>query len=128
MNKSKAFLDPPDGNTQTEQAIPGPIDTGKSVTLKCTVLGGNPLAALSWDCAGITSNISTSTQAVLSVEFTVDKNYNGRICTCYATHPIKSYSSNSRHEITVYCKFTIFPFMRTYCYVVYFPFVFVFFI
>lgn len=113
FNKQKScFSDPPDDNPYTEQAIQGPIDTGKSVTLKCTAVGGNPLASLSWDCAGITSNISTNTKSILSVEFTVDKNYNSKLCTCHATHPIKSYSPISKHELIVYCEFTLLPYVQ----------------
>ncbi|CAG2201042.1 unnamed protein product [Mytilus edulis] len=93
---------PPDVYPTVRQATPGPIDTGTAVTLICSVPGGNPLATLTWDCQGITSNTSTETEAVLEIEFTVDKNYNGRICSCSATHPIVTYRPTSQISLVVY--------------------------
>ncbi|XP_052101392.1 muscle M-line assembly protein unc-89-like isoform X2 [Mytilus californianus] len=93
---------PPDEIPKIRQGIPGPIDTGTSVKLICSVTGGNPLVTLSWDCLGINSNASTEIKAVLEVEFTVDKNYNGRICSCSATHPVATYRPHTEHELVVY--------------------------
>ncbi|XP_063442134.1 hemicentin-1-like [Mytilus trossulus] len=93
---------PPDVNPTVRQATPGPIDTGTSVTLICSVPGGNPLATVTWDCHGISSNTSTETEAVLEIELTVDKNYNGRICSCSATHPIATYRPTSQISLVVY--------------------------
>ncbi|CAC5378606.1 unnamed protein product [Mytilus coruscus] len=93
---------PPDEMPKIRQDISGPIDTGTSVKLICSVTGGNPLGTLSWDCAGINSNTSTEIKAVSEVEFTVDKNYNGRICSCSATHPVATYRPHTEHELVVY--------------------------
>ncbi|CAC5416043.1 unnamed protein product [Mytilus coruscus] len=93
---------PPDVNPTVRQATAGPIDTETSVKLICSVPGGNPLAKLTWDCQGISSNTSTETVAVLEIEFTVDKNYNGRICSCSATHPIGTYRPTSQYSFVVY--------------------------
>ncbi|XP_063435967.1 basement membrane-specific heparan sulfate proteoglycan core protein-like [Mytilus trossulus] len=93
---------PPDEKPKVRQYISGPIDSGTSVKLICSIAGGNPLSTLSWDCPGINSNNSTVNTAVLEVEFTVDKNYNGRNCSCSATHPIATYRPKTRHELVVY--------------------------
>lgn len=102
-----AILVPPDERPKVRQYISGPIDTGTSVKLICSVTGGNPLGTLSWDCPGINSNNSTANTAVLEVEFTVDKNYNGRNCSCSATHPVATYRPKTSHELVVYCKFYV---------------------
>ncbi|CAG2199847.1 unnamed protein product [Mytilus edulis] len=93
---------PPNEKPKVRQFISGPIDSGTSVKLICSVTGGNPLGTLSWDCPGINSNNSTANTAVLEVEFTVDKNYNGRNCSCSATHPIATYRPKTSHELVVY--------------------------
>ncbi|XP_052061604.1 synaptogenesis protein syg-2-like isoform X2 [Mytilus californianus] len=93
---------PPEVTPTVRQATAGPIDTETSVKLICSVPGGSPLAKLTWDCQGITSNTSTETVAVLEIEFTVDKNYNGRICSCSATHPIGTYRPTSQYSLVVY--------------------------
>ncbi|VDI02991.1 Hypothetical predicted protein [Mytilus galloprovincialis] len=93
---------PPNEKPKVRQFISGPIDSGTSVKLICSVTGGNPLGTLSWDCSGISSNNSTANTAVLEVEFTVDKNYNGRNCSCSATHPIATYRPKTSHELVVY--------------------------
>ncbi|XP_071177815.1 synaptogenesis protein syg-2-like [Mytilus edulis] len=95
---------PPASNPTIHQATPGPVDSGSSVSLIYTLSGGNPLASLTWDCKGITQNSSSNTKTEYIVTFTVNKNFNGRVCTCSATHPIDSYRPNVQHKLAVYCK------------------------
>ncbi|CAC5419512.1 unnamed protein product [Mytilus coruscus] len=93
---------PPESHPTIQQAIPGPVDSGSSVSLIYSVSGGNPLASLTWDCKGITQNSSSSTKTEYIVTFTVNKNFNRRVCTCSAIHPIDSYRPNARHKLVVF--------------------------
>ncbi|CAC5367820.1 unnamed protein product [Mytilus coruscus] len=93
---------PPESHPTIQQAIPGPVDSGSSISLIYSLSGGNPLASLTWKCKGITQNSSSSTKTEYIVTFTVNKNFNGRVCTCSATHPIDSYRPNTRHQLVVF--------------------------
>ncbi|CAC5367821.1 unnamed protein product [Mytilus coruscus] len=93
---------PPEGHPTIQQTIPGPVDSGSFVSLIYSLSGGNPLASLTWDCKGITQNSSSSTKTEYIVTFTVNKNFNGRVCTCSAIHPIDSYRPNARHQLVVF--------------------------
>ncbi|XP_063447982.1 hemicentin-1-like [Mytilus trossulus] len=93
---------PPESNPTIHQATPGPVDSGSSVSLIYSLSGGNPLASLTWDCKGITQNSSSNTKTEYIVTFTVNKTFNGRVCTCFATHPIDSYRPNVQHQLAVY--------------------------
>ncbi|VDI63890.1 Hypothetical predicted protein, partial [Mytilus galloprovincialis] len=86
----------------TIQAPSDGIITGTSVTLTCTVSGGNPLVTLTWDCAGIKSNNTAGSTASYDVTFSVDKSSNNKVCTCSATHPIMSYRPSVQHRLVVY--------------------------
>ncbi|VDH97101.1 Hypothetical predicted protein [Mytilus galloprovincialis] len=86
----------------TIQVPSGGIITGTSVTLTCTVSGGNPLVTLTWDCAGIKSNNTAGSTASYDVTFSVDKSYNNKVCTCSATHPVSSYRPSVQHILVVY--------------------------
>ena len=97
--------DPPDENILVEQKPPGPVDTGSTVQLSCSVNGGNPLPSLSWDCGGNKTTLFNKTTSVFLVEFIVNKNQNGKLCKCSATHPISSYKPSAQLELVVYCKF-----------------------
>ncbi|XP_071180176.1 synaptogenesis protein syg-2-like [Mytilus edulis] len=93
---------PPESHPTIQQAIPGPVDSGSSVSLIYSLSGGNPLAFLTWDCNGITQNSSSSTKTEYIVTFTVNKNFDGRVCTCSATHLIDSYRPNAQHQLAVF--------------------------
>ncbi|XP_052074119.1 hemicentin-1-like [Mytilus californianus] len=93
---------PPDSQPTIQQIIPGPVDSGSSVSLNYSLSGGNPLASLSWDCKGTTHNSSSSTKTEYIVTFTVNKNFDGRVCTCSATHPIDSYRPIAQHQLIVF--------------------------
>ncbi|CAG2206023.1 unnamed protein product [Mytilus edulis] len=93
---------PPESNPTIQQATPGPVDSGSPVSLIYSLSGGNPLASLTWDCKGITQNSSSNTKTEYIVTFTVNKNFNERVCTCSATHPIDSYRPNVQHQLAVY--------------------------
>ncbi|VDI52385.1 neural cell adhesion molecule [Mytilus galloprovincialis] len=93
---------PPESHPTIQQAIPGPVDSGRSVSLIYSLSGGNPLAFLTWDCNGITQNLSSSTKTEYIVTFTVNKNFDGRVCTCSATHLIDSYRPNAQHQLAVF--------------------------
>ncbi|CAC5377909.1 HMCN [Mytilus coruscus] len=95
-------LYPPDHDPTIQQDIPGPVDSGSSVSLIYSVSGGNPLASLSWDCKGITHNSSSSTKTEYIVTFTVNKTFDGRVCTCSASHPIVSYRRLALHQLIVF--------------------------
>lgn len=99
-------LDPPESNPTIQQATPGPVDSGSPVSLIYSLSGGNPLASLTWDCKGITQNSSSNTKTEYIVTFTVNKNFNERVCTCSATHPIDSYRPNVQHQLAVYCEYS----------------------
>lgn len=67
--------------------------SGDSVNLTCIVIGGNPIANLSWNCSSNnleteTHNNSTLGASVLFLK--VDKKFNNRDCTCIATHPLQT--------------------------------------
>ena len=62
------------------------------------------MASLWWDCNGTIANVSTVSSSVISVEFTVDKTYNDRVCICSASHPIGSYQTTADLSLTVHCK------------------------
>ncbi|CAC5359257.1 unnamed protein product [Mytilus coruscus] len=93
---------PPDSQLTIQQIIPGPVDSGSSISLNYSLSGGNPLASLSWNCKGTTHNSSSSTKTEYIVTFKVNKNFDGRVCTCSATHPINSYRPIAQHRLIVF--------------------------
>ena len=82
----------------------GPVNTGNEVNLTCSVSGGNPLAALSWNCSGNVSEYTLGQTAVRSVVILVDKTDNNKICTCSASHPVTSYRPNAHVMLDIHCE------------------------
>ncbi|CAC5390639.1 unnamed protein product [Mytilus coruscus] len=92
----------PDTNPIIAQTPLGPIVTGNTVTLTCTVPGGNPLAKLSWNCAGTKENNTAGNTSSYSITMSVNKSYNNKICTCTADHIISAYEPTVQHKLVVY--------------------------
>ncbi|CAG2195897.1 unnamed protein product [Mytilus edulis] len=86
------------------QTPPGHIISGTNVILTCEILGGNPLAILSWNCTGVSRNNTSVNKASYSVEIVVNRTFNNIICACSATHYIPSFRPTVRHMLDVYFK------------------------
>ncbi|CAC5384803.1 unnamed protein product [Mytilus coruscus] len=84
------------------QNPPGAILTGNNVKLTCTVLGGNPLAILLWNCTGTEENNTAGNTASYSITMSVNKSYNNKICTCTAHHLISTYKPTVQQNLVVY--------------------------
>lgn len=70
------------------------------------MLGGNPLAKLSWNCISNdleTERHSNSTLAASVLFLKVDKKFNNQDCTCIATHPLETKTKSEK--LIVYCEF-----------------------
>lgn len=89
------------------QTPPGHIISGTNVILTCEILGGNPLAILSWNCTGVSRNNTSVNKASYSVEIVVNRTFNNIICACSATHHIPSFRPTVRHILDVYCKYAL---------------------
>ncbi|CAC5384802.1 unnamed protein product [Mytilus coruscus] len=94
--------DVPGTNPIILQNPPGGILTGKTVTLTCSVPGGNPLAILSWNCSGTKENNTVGNTASYSITMSVNKSYNNKICTCTANHLISTYKPTVQQNLVVY--------------------------
>lgn len=100
-------LDPPSENPYISSSSRSFVFTsGDSVNLTCIVIGGNPIANLSWNCSSNnleteTHNNSTLGASVLFLK--VDKKFNNRDCTCIATHPLQTKIKSEK--LIVYCEF-----------------------
>ncbi|VDI68586.1 Hypothetical predicted protein [Mytilus galloprovincialis] len=92
----------PETNPIIEQKPHGGIPVGGIVSLTCTVPGGNPLATLFWNCTGISKNETVVGTASYSIEFTVDKSFNKKICVCTTDHKINTYKPTVQHQLIVY--------------------------
>ena len=89
----------------------GPIVENTTVTLTCTIQGGNPVATITWSCEGATQITPTGSPSTVdansSVEFVTSKNNNGKICTCAGRHILWTNDKMQRHTITVYRKYKV---------------------
>lgn len=83
------------------QNPPGYVIVSTSTRLTCEVSGGNPLAILSWNCTGTSTNNTSGNQASYSVQLDIDRNFNNMICACSATHMDMSYRPIVRHVLLV---------------------------
>jgi hypothetical protein len=74
------FLDVPTTFPNIIQTPNGPINEGNKVTLTCVIEGGNPLAAITWSCAGATQITPTGSpspsEATSIVELVTSKDNN----------------------------------------------------
>ena len=90
------------------QTPPGPINESSTVILTCVITGGNPIATITWTCAGsspITPTGSPPTNtATSSVQLTVTGNDNGRNCTCKGNHTVWTTDKETGHTLDVRCK------------------------
>jgi hypothetical protein len=104
-------LDQPTTLPTITQTPVGPIIEGNKVTLTCTIQEGNPVATITWSCAGatqITPTGSPSTvDAISSVELVTSKNNNGQICICTGRHLLWTNGKTQQHTMDVYCKYKI---------------------
>lgn len=81
------------------------IVAGDKIRLSCLIIGGNPVANLSWDCPG---NVSTRTDnstafSFLDIEVKVEDNENS--CSCIATHYIQNFRISVKYIFAVLCEF-----------------------
>ncbi|VDI35613.1 Hypothetical predicted protein, partial [Mytilus galloprovincialis] len=93
---------PPENIPSIKQVKPGPVDAGETVYLHCSVYGGYPIAKLIWDCPGLVTNQSSETLSAVILQLVVDRKYDGKRCSCLATHPDLSYKHTIQHTFTVY--------------------------
>lgn len=96
--------DPPANRPIITQVKPGPVDSGDTVYLHCSVYGGNPIAKIIWDCQGKIKDQSSDTLSAVILELVVDRSYDDKICSCTATHRDPSYKHTIQHKLIVYCK------------------------
>ncbi|CAC5385646.1 unnamed protein product [Mytilus coruscus] len=116
QNKSTSIqLDvnyPPELFPPITQTASGPIIEDNKVILTCEIIGGNPLATLSWQCNGFTllasiDNLPTN-KLVSSIEKNVTKADNDKICTCTGQHRLWTPNQKIRiHTLNVYYSSTI---------------------
>ncbi|CAC5391985.1 unnamed protein product [Mytilus coruscus] len=96
------LVDPPENKPIIRQVKPGPVDSGDTVYLHCSVYGGYPIANISWDCQGKIKDQSSDTLSAVILELVVDRRYDDKICSCSATHLDPSYKHTIQHKLTVY--------------------------
>jgi hypothetical protein len=103
------ILDQPTKSPTITQTPVGPIIEGATVTLTCTIQGGNPVATITWSCDGDTqitpTGISSTVDAISSVELVTSKINNGQICACTGRHILWTNDKTQQHTLTVYCKY-----------------------
>ncbi|XP_052063019.1 synaptogenesis protein syg-2-like [Mytilus californianus] len=114
QNKSTSIqLDvnyPPELFPPITQTASGPIIEDNKVILTCEIIGGNPLATLSWQCNGFTllasiGNLPTN-KLVSSIEKNVTKADNDKICTCTGQHRLWTPNQKIRiHTLNIYRKY-----------------------
>ena len=84
---------------------------GDPLQMTCDIIGGSPLANLSWDCAGLDSQTgSDSNKRWSTVSGTVRRSLNSQRCSCTAQHyawlpPASQTRTVHTPLITVYCKY-----------------------
>lgn len=101
------FSDPPIGLPSITQTSVEPPIEGNRVVLSCEILGGNPLANITFKCSGFTSVDSTSstTKIVSSIERRVMKDDNNKECTCVGKHSFWIKDKEEKYNLTVYCEY-----------------------
>ena len=83
---------------------------GDPLQMTCDIIGGSPLANLSWDCPGLDSQTrSGSVKRWSTVSGTVKRTLNSKTCACTAQHyawlhPESQSRTVHTPLITVYCK------------------------
>ena len=112
------ILDQPTTFPTITQTPVGPIIEGNTVTLTCTIQGGNPVATITWSCDGATpitpTGSSSTVDAISSIELVTSKNSNGHICTCTGRHLLWTSDKTQQHTLTVYCKHILYYNMVSY--------------
>ncbi|CAG2241245.1 IGSF9B [Mytilus edulis] len=81
--------------------ITGPINSGETLHVTCSISGGNPLAILTWNCSGTAINKSSEKSAFLDIAFTVGQQDDGTICTCFASHLIATYNATAEKVVSL---------------------------
>ncbi|XP_063404293.1 B-cell receptor CD22-like [Mytilus trossulus] len=93
---------PPENRPIIRQVKPGPVDSGETVYLHCSVYGGYPIAKIIWDCQGKIKDQSSDTLSAVILELVIDRSYDDKICSCTATHRDPSYKHTLQHKLIVY--------------------------
>ena len=115
MNKNKCVLstDPPSLNQTLGNIESLNLYEGDPLQMTCDIIGGFPLANLSWDCPGIKAQTgSDRNKAWSKVNGTVRRTLNNETCVCSAHHyawlPFESQTRTVLTRlITVFCKLNI---------------------
>ena len=107
------LTDPPPGSPtlrNIDSTSPLVLYEGDPLEMTCDIVGGSPLATLTWDCPGLDSQTgSDSIQRWSTVSGTVRRSLNNQACACTAQHyawlPPESQTRIVHTPfITVYCK------------------------
>ncbi|XP_062605655.1 synaptogenesis protein syg-2-like [Saccostrea cucullata] len=97
---------PPSTDPVIKASPPGlQYNTGTAVNLTCQILGGNPVATLSWRCKNTVmtgTNQSNSTTAVSVLSLVMNKSYNNQQCTCIASHSFLTSPKSRSVPLTVF--------------------------
>ena len=103
--------DPPPGNPTLRNIKSLVLYEEDHIQMTCDIIGGSPLANLSWDCPGLDSQTgSDSSKRWSTVSGTVRRTLNSTRCACTAQHyawlPPESQTRTVHTPlITVYCKY-----------------------
>ena len=103
--------DPPVSRPTLRNMMSLDLYEGDPQQMTCDIIGGSPLANLSWDCPGLDFLIgSDSSKRWSTVSGTVRRTLNNRHCSCTAQHyawlPPESQTRTVHTPlITVYCKY-----------------------
>lgn len=75
--------------------------------LNCEIVGGNPLASITWICEGlshVTSNSNFTDKVVSRIELNVTRYSDGKECICRGQHLLWEDGKEKSHTLIVYCK------------------------
>lgn len=104
--------DPPPIDPTIQQTPNRPVNAGERVVLACSVSGGHPLPALTWNCSGNITDRTSGSTVFHTVVFMSAKEDNGKICACSATHPVTAYRPVVSLKLDVNCMYMYIMFFQ----------------
>lgn len=79
---------------------------GDNIQISCSIIGGNPVANLSWDCPGNVSTQTDKTKAISLLKFELKAEDDRKTCSCIALHNVNHFRKSNHHTLKVLCEFS----------------------
>ncbi|CAC5398626.1 unnamed protein product [Mytilus coruscus] len=78
-----------------------PLVAGDNIHISCSIIGGNPIANLSWDCPGNVSTQTDNNKAISYLAFEMRAEDDRKTCSCIAAHTVNHFRKSVHYILEV---------------------------